>query len=298
MTNLSYCEELIHRPASSLYYALLTASEAQRPHLVALIALHKELNHVLIECKEVSVARIKLNWWRNELITSLEGQASHPVTKALSSTGALIQQAQNQAAGAIAQLQAELLQWVEAAELDLSQGRYLDLPNLEHYLELNATSFVRVLMQQLLGVERYHAEQHDTLAAALAKAMALTIIVRDIGLHSIQGRIYIPMSDLRQFGVTAHQIQQRQYDEKFKQLVDFQVERIESYFKEAEEALSTLDRSDSQALRPLLCMASMHKALLKQLQKQPERVLEERVSLSPLKKAWIAQKHKWSIMKL
>ena len=296
MTPLAYCEDKINRPASSIYYALLTCTEEQRQHLTTILALHREISEVLIECKEASVARIKLSWWRSELEHSLAGHPNHPITKALSMEGGLIEQlgANKQTSAAVYQLFSEL---IEATELDLSQGRYLDWPNLENYLVLNAASLTKLLMWQLLGKD-YAPEKPQLFAENLAKAIALTIVIRDVGLHSMQGRIYIPMSDLRQFNVTAHQIKERQYGDNFKSLLEFEAERAMSFFVAAQAKLDTMPKESIRDLRPLLCLGTMHKELLQKLIKNSQDVFEHRLSLSPLRKAWIAQKHKFSFNKI
>lgn len=265
-------------------------------HLTAIFALHKEISEVLIECKESSVARIKLSWWRSELEHSLAGSANHPITKALSLEGGLIEQpgSDTKSSAELYQLFSEL---IKATELDLSQGRYLDWPNLENYLVLNGGSLNKLLMWQLLGTD-YLAEKHTSLAENLAKAIALTIIIRDVGLHSMQGRIYIPMSDLRQFNVTANQIQQRQYADNFKDLIEFEAKRAMTFFDAAQAELDNFKAEELRNLRPLLSLGTMHKELLKKILKSPQDVLQHRLSLSPLRKAWIAQKHKFSFNKI
>lgn len=292
MTPLEYCATKTNRPGSSIYYALLTAAEHQRPHLMALLALHKEINEVLVECQEASVARVKLAWWRSELEHTLAGQPNHPIAKALLTEGSLVSRLRSEptASAQIYQLFSEL---IDAAEMDLSQGRYLDWPNLDNYLQLNAASLAKLLARQLLGND-YHPEKHAKPTTQLAKGIALTMIVRDVGLHSIQDRIYIPMSDLRRFNVTAHQIRQRQYGDNFKALIDFEVQRAMAFFKAAEAILQELPKQELRQLHPLLSLASMHKALLLNLSKNPQSAFEYRMNLSPLRKAWIAQKHKLS----
>ncbi|MDO5666357.1 MAG: squalene/phytoene synthase family protein [Alcaligenaceae bacterium] len=296
MTPLDYCATKSNRPTSSIYYALLTAPDHQRPHLIALLALHKEINEVLIECQEASVARVKLAWWRAELEHTLEGKPNHPISKALLTEGSLVSKLRTDpnAVTKIYQLFSEL---IDAAELDLSQGRYLDWPNLERYLQLNAVALGKLLAWQLLG-DDYIVEKHEPVVAHLAKGIALSIIVRDVGLHSIQGRIYIPMSDLRQFNVTAHQMQQRQYGDNFKALFDFEVQAVMDFFKAAQTELKQLPQDDIRRLRPLLSLATMHKELLHKLSNNPQSVFEHRINLSPLRKAWIAQKHNFSFNRI
>jgi len=57
-------------------------------------ALERELIDVLLQVRDGGVARIKLAWWENELVTAQKGQPSHPLTRAL----VAIQPAQSMAA--------------------------------------------------------------------------------------------------------------------------------------------------------------------------------------------------------
>lgn len=296
MTPQEYCASKTNRPASSIYYALLTATAEQRPHLIALLALHKEINEVLIECQDASVARVKLAWWRAELERAMEGQASHPIACALSAEGALLSQSAPQGIDR-KRLYQHFSELIEATEMDLNQGRYLDWPNLEKYLQLNAAALAKLLARQLLAQD-YDAAKHGGLVEQLAKGIGLSIIIRDVGLHSMQGRIYIPMSDLRQFNVTAHQIQQRQYGDNFKALIDFKIERAMGFFKAAENALKQLPKEDVRRLRPLLSLATMHKQLLQKIAENTPDLLQHRLALSPIRKAWIAQKHNFAFNKI
>lgn len=296
MTPLAYCANKISPSPSSIYYALLTTTAQQRTHITTLLALHKEINEVLIECKEASVARVKLAWWRAELENTLAAQPNHPISKALLTEGNLVAQLRTKPDDAT-QLIELFSQIIDAAEMDLSQGRYLDWPNLEQYLQLNATALAKLLAWQLLGSE-YVSEKHEAFISNLAKGIGMSIIVRDIGLHNIQGRIYIPMSDLRQFNVTAHQIQQKQTGDNFKALVDFEVARALGFFNTAQTVLQNFSKEEIRRLRPLLCMATMYKQLLPKLAKNPQLLFEHRVNLSPLRKAWIAQKHNLAFNKI
>lgn len=292
MTPQEYCATKTNRPASSIYYALFTTTVEQRPHLIALLALHKEINEVLSECKEASVARIKLAWWHAEIERALAGQASHPISHALSAEGALLAPSGSDHSS-LQQRHQLLSAMIKATEMDLDQGRYLDWPNLEQYLQLNAVALAKLLTWQLLGKD-YQAAKHEQPVTLIAKGIGLSMIIRDVGLHNIQGRIYIPMSDLRRFNVTAHQIQQRQPGDNFNALIAFEIQRARDFFEAANRELKQLPKADVRRLRPLITLATMHKQLLQKIAKEPSLIFNHRLSLSPLRKAWIAQKHHFS----
>ncbi|HEY9050381.1 MAG TPA: squalene/phytoene synthase family protein, partial [Gammaproteobacteria bacterium] len=67
MTPDQYCQEKTAASGSSFYYSFRFLPELKRRAITALYAFCREVDDVVDECKEESVARVKLNWWREEL---------------------------------------------------------------------------------------------------------------------------------------------------------------------------------------------------------------------------------------
>jgi len=71
----------------------------------------------------------------------------------------------------------------------------------------------------------------------------------------------------------------------------FQVDRARAYHA---RALAALPARDRRAQRAGLIMAAIYRALLDEIERDGYRVLDRRISLTPLAKAWIAWKTSWS----
>ena len=72
--------------------------------------------------------------------------------------------------------------------------------------------------------------------------------------------------------------------DNFRQLMKFQIERAESYYTQAFEALPTEDRRNQ---RPGFIMAAIYRALLEEIKDDACQVMRQRVSLTPIRKLWI-----------
>ncbi len=118
-------------------------------------------------------------------------------------------------------------------------------------------------------------------------AFQLTNIIRDVGEDALRGRIYLPVSELQQFGVKAHDILQREYSERFTALMQFQTQRAIALY---DEAISMLPAADRRSQKPGLMMASIYRTLLQEIADDNFQVLHQRVSLTPLRKFWLAWK--------
>ena len=121
----------------------------------------------------------------------------------------------------------------------------------------------------------------------LGVAFQLTNIIRDVGEDARRGRIYLPISDLQQYQVTAAEILNAKHSDRFEALMQFQMQRAQALY---DEAFAALPRADRRAQRPGLIMAAIYRTLLDEIQRDQFHVLEHKVSLTPLRKLWLAWK--------
>jgi phytoene synthase len=279
MTPEQYVEDRAARSGSSFYYAFRFLTPPRRAAITAFYVFCREVDDVVDEVEDASVAAMKLAWWRKEVASAFGGAPSHPVTKALLPHAATYA------------IRAEHLQAViDGCEMDLQQSRYLDFQALARYCHLVA-GVVGEVAANIFG----RSEAATTgYAHRLGLAMQLTNIIRDVGDDARRGRIYLPVDELQRFGVKANEILLRDapwgYSERFTALMKFQAERAHRTY---DEAFALLPASDRRAQRPGLAMAQIYRTLLREIEADGFRVLHQRVSLTPLRKVWIAMLTHW-----
>lgn len=267
-----YCQQKAAQSGSSFYYSFLFLPTERRRAITALYAFCREVDDTVDEATDESVARAKLAWWRKEIGAMLAGTPTHPVTKALEP-----------------HLQPysldgkHLLAIVDGMEMDLNQTRYLDYPALKRYC-WHVAGVVGILSASIFGATRPQTLEY---AERLGLAFQLTNIIRDVGEDARKGRIYLPISELQQFQVTAADILNARHSDNFEQLMAFQTERAKKTY---EEAYALLPREDRRAQRPGLIMASIYRTLLTEIEADRFHVLEHKISLTPIRKLWLAWK--------
>ena len=121
----------------------------------------------------------------------------------------------------------------------------------------------------------------------LGLALQLTNIIRDVGEDARRGRIYLPMDEMQQFGVTAADILNARETENFQKLMAFQIERAQKFY---DQALTQLPDEDRKSQCVGLIMAAIYRATLIEVANSGCHVLKERVSLTPTYKLWLAFK--------
>jgi phytoene synthase len=267
-----YCQQKTAQSGSSFYYSFLFLPPERRRAITALYAFCREVDDTVDETTDQSVARIKLAWWRNEVALMYSGTPTHPVMLAL------------QPHLAPYDLKQEHLQAIiDGMEMDLDQSRYLDYPNLKKYC-WHVAGVVGILSASIFGVTTPQTLQY---AETLGLAFQLTNIIRDVGEDARKGRIYLPISELQQFNVTAADLLNARHSEKFEALMKFQADRAQKLY---DEAFALLPKQDRRAQRPGLMMAAIYRTLLDEVERDGFHVLNQKISLTPLRKLWLAWK--------
>ncbi len=274
-----YVQEKAAGSGSSFYYAFLFLPPDERAAITAFYAFCREVDDVVDETHDAGVAATKLAWWRQEVVASFSGRPSHPVMQALMPL-----------APRFSITQTQLLSVIEGCQMDLDQTRHLDYASLKRYCHLVA-GVVGEVAATIFGRTQ---EQTVDYAHRLGLALQLTNIIRDVGDDARRGRIYLPISELQQFDVKAHELLNRSapwgYSERFTALMRFQAERAHRAY---DEALALLPEADRASQKPGLMMANIYRTLLREIEADGFQVLHQRTSLTPMRKLWIALRTHW-----
>jgi phytoene synthase len=265
-----YVQEKAAGSGSSFYYAFLFLPAPRRAAITAFYAFCREVDDVVDEAVDMGVAATKLAWWSQEVNRAFQGNPNHPAMRALlphtANYGIEERHLQDVIAG---------------CRMDLEQTRYLDYANLERYCHLVA-GVVGEVAARIFGQEAMQTTQY---AHTLGQALQLTNIIRDVGEDALRGRIYLPVSELQQFDVKAHEVLKRQYSDRFTALMQFQSRRAHALY---DQALQLLPDQDRRSQKPGLMMASIYRTLLREIEAANFQVLHQRVRLTPLRKLWLA----------
>ena len=272
MTPQEYVQQKAASSGSSFYYAFLFLPANRRAAITSFYAFCREVDDVVDEISDPSVAQSTLAWWQKEVIQSFDGNATHPVMKALMPH-----------VNDYGIESHHLLSVIEGCQMDLTQTRYLDYAGLQRYCHLVA-GVVGEVAAKIFGQTDAATTRY---AHTLGLAFQLTNILRDVGEDALRGRIYLPIDELKQFDVKAQDLMQRQYSDRFTALMKFQAARAHLLY---EEAFSMLPSADRQAQKPGLMMASIYRTLLREIEADNFQVLHQRIALTPLRKLWLAWK--------
>jgi phytoene synthase len=166
---------------------------------------------------------------------------------------------------------------IDGAEMDVRGTTYQTFDELLVYARRVGGSIGRLSLAVFGTTDGAAAEP---LADDLGVALQLTNVLRDIREDLARGRVYVPSEDLDRFGVTLDPPSGPVAD-----LVRFEAARTHEWFARGIGVLEYLDRPSATSVA---AMAGMYRRLLGRIEREPESVLERRVSLPAWEKGWVA----------
>jgi 15-cis-phytoene synthase len=167
---------------------------------------------------------------------------------------------------------------IAGVEMDLSISRYATFDELRAYC-YRVASAVGLVSIEIFGYRNPACKEY---AIQLGLALQMTNIIRDVGKDLRDGRIYLPREDLARFDYSETELQDRQYNERFVRLMEFEAARARRFFT---CAAALLPREDRQSMVAAEIMGSVYRGLLRQMELDKFRVFEKEYRLNKLEKA-------------
>jgi 15-cis-phytoene synthase len=262
------CARITRQASSNFYYAFMLLPLERRRALYAVYAFCRFVDDIADDDSITDPAAM-LARWRDELDNVFAGTPTRPVSRAL---------AENTARFNIPRRYFEEV--IDGVEMDLSQRRYETFDELSLYCR-RVASAVGLICIEIFG---YSNPASRLYAEKLGLAFQLTNIIRDVREDAGRGRIYLPLEDLRRFGVTESELLDGVYNDRFRALMAFEASRARGFYREAADALPSEDRPSMLSAE---AMRLIYSALLEQIVRSEYRVLDRRHRLSTPRKLYL-----------
>jgi len=260
------CRSITRREAKNFYYAFLTLPGAQRRAIYVTYAFCRHCDDSVDREASTEEKLSALTTLEEELQLSYSGQNNEPLFAALTD---VVQRYDIP--------QEYFRQILSGVESDLTKNRYEDFEELRRYC-YQVASVVGLICLQIFGYTDEEAKQH---AVDLGLAMQLTNIARDVREDLEYDRIYLPQSEMAQFGYSEDELQAGVVNEAFIELMRFQTQRAKDYFHSGFQLLPYLSRR-SRACPAVL--GQLYRKVLEHIEDADYDVLHHRVALSTREK--------------
>ncbi len=264
-------------PGSALYYACLFADPDHRPLVLALHTLENELLKSLTSIQDPGVARLRLEWWCEEIQRAGHQEARHPLSRRLQPH---IRSGMPAAAS--------LVQAIQALEGELTARDCEDFDSLLTQYRQHFGPFWR-LSATACGITDDDALDH---AAALGGLHHMSRALQNLS-HSLQQGACrpLPRGELEAAGLAPETLPGAPAGSD---LLSHQVRRLR-------KALEQARHDYPAALAPHflhgLILARLDAVLLRESERDNARLLEQSYSLTPLRRLCLAWRTRRWVMR-
>jgi squalene synthase HpnC len=207
-----------------------------------------------------------LDQWEAELAACYIGSPRHPVFVALAETVRAFDVPRH-----------EFSHLLTAFRQDQTVTRYETFEDLLAYC-LNSANPVGHLVLYLCG---YRDAERQKLSDFTCTALQLANFWQDVSVDYAKGRIYLPLEDLRRFGVSEENLAANRNMPAFCEMMRFEVERARDWF---EKGLPLVSKVDKELALDLELFSRGGQEILNAIEKQGYAVLGRRPSISNVRK--------------
>ena len=270
-----HSQVITRKSASNLALAFLLLPRAKRDAMSALYAFCREVDDVTDnESGPAEKRREQLAAWRADIRRACAGEPPQFIVNR--ELQPVIREYR-----ILFPLFDELL---KGCEMDFDLKRYENFEELELYC-YRVASVVGLLSIEIFGYQNPACRHY---AVYLGKALQLTNILRDVKTDAGRGRIYLPLDELRKFGVTPEEILRQEYSDRFARLAGVVAERAKDFYRRARQTLPAEDRHTMVAAE---LMGAVYWRLLHKLEQQQFNVFgPEPTRLNKVQKAFLVLK--------
>lgn len=264
-------KEIAKKSKSSFYYAFNLLPAEKRDAMNTVYAFCRKTDDIVDDGLEpADVKYEKLRKWRLEFEKAFSGHSEYQLLNKLGKT--------------ISNFNIPLdpfFELIKGMEMDLQKDRYKSFEDLQVYC-YRVASTVGLMCIEIFG---YNNPSTKDFAVNLGIALQLTNILRDISKDADNNRIYLPQEDLKLFNYSETEILNKEYNDNFKAMMTYEVNRAKLYF---EQATAKLDLDDKKTMFAARAMQHIYYKMLEKIVDVQYDVFNKDVRVSTIEKAGIA----------
>jgi phytoene synthase len=268
----SASERVTRGSGTSFYYAFLILPEAKRRAIFALYSFCRKVDDCVDESDGGGAAG--LDAWLVEVERAYAGTARTPIGRELA-----------EALQRFPIPRACFEEIVAGCRMDLTCSRYPDFAALALYCA-RVASAVGLASIEIFGYRDPGTREY---ARELGLALQLTNILRDIAPDAAKDRVYVPLEDLKHFGVSEAAFLEMAATgvaaPAQRALLAFQADRAREHYARAARLLPARDR---RAMASARVMGGVYRALLDELVARGYPVGGPKVTVPRPRRAWLA----------
>ena len=268
------CKRLNSLHGKTYYLATLLLPASKRPFVHALYGFARYADEIVDDLASTLTAQEKaevLRNWSSEVLRGLEtGQSSDLVGRALIDTVQRFDIPHQ-----------HFIDFLHSMEMDLTVTEYQTFEDLYEYV-YGSAAVIGLQMVPILGGDTVNSLEA---AKNLGVAFQLANFIRDVGEDLDRGRVYLPLQELAEHGVTRQMLEARKLTPEIISALKFQIARVRQLQKAAEPGIALLDKTSQPCIR---AASELYCGIVDEVEKIDFQIFDKRAKTSTLRRIRVA----------
>jgi len=270
----SECKRLNSLHGKTYYLATLLLPASKRPFVHALYGFARYADEIVDDLASTLTPQEKaevLRTWSSEVLCGLEtGNSSDLVGRALIDTVQRFDIPHQ-----------HFVDFLHSMEMDLTVTEYQTFDDLYEYV-YGSAAVIGLQMVPILGGDTVNSLEA---AKNLGVAFQLANFIRDVGEDLDRGRIYLPLQELAEHGVTRQMLEARKLTPEIVNALKFQIARVRQLQKAAEPGIALLDKTSQPCIR---AASELYCGIVDEVEKIGYDIFNKRATTSTARRARVA----------
>lgn len=270
----SECKRLNSLHGKTYYLATLLLPASKRPFVHALYGFARYADEIVDDLASTLTAQEKadvLRAWSSDVLRGLEtGESSDLVGRALIDTVQRFDIPHQ-----------HFVDFLHSMEMDLTVTEYQTFNDLYEYV-YGSAAVIGLQMVPILGGDTVNSLEA---AKNLGVAFQLANFIRDVGEDLDRGRVYLPLQELAEHGVTRQMLEARKLTPEIVSALKFQIARVRQLQKAAEPGIALLDKTSQPCIR---AASELYCGIVDEVEKIGYDIFNKRATTSTARRARVA----------
>ena len=270
----SECKRLNSLHGKTYYLATLLLPASKRPFVHALYGFARYADEIVDDLASTLTAQEKaevLRAWSSDVLRGLEtGESSDLVGRALIDTVQRFDIPHQ-----------HFVDFLHSMEMDLTVTEYQTFDDLYEYV-YGSAAVIGLQMVPILGGDTVNSLEA---AKNLGVAFQLANFIRDVGEDLDRGRVYLPLQELSEHGVTRQMLEARKLTPEIVSALKFQIARVRQLQKAAEPGIALLDKTSQPCIR---AASELYCGIVDEVEKIGYDIFNKRAKTSTARRARVA----------
>ena len=270
----SECKRLNSLHGKTYYLATLLLPASKRPFVHALYGFARYADEIVDDLASTLTAQEKakvLRAWSSDVLRGLKtGESSDLVGRALIDTVQRFDIPHQ-----------HFVDFLHSMEMDLTVTEYQTFNDLYEYV-YGSAAVIGLQMVPILGGDTVNSLEA---AKNLGVAFQLANFIRDVGEDLDRGRVYLPLQELAEHGVTRQMLEARKLTPEIISALKFQIARVRQLQKAAEPGIALLDKTSQPCIR---AASELYCGIVDEVEKIGYDIFNKRAKTSTARRARVA----------